>query len=114
MYDYERSKLGAEWEVMERRNLLGNAVLTVIFTLQAMLPSNRLPYNLKNLQFMVVFSLVLLVFFNACHYFRVRRIDMSGAAALKDYADYDLTFGVVEGFLAGVIVLGTVVFSLLQ
>lgn len=114
LLEYERNKLGAEWEIMERRNSIGVVILLIIFTLQAMLPSTRLPYNLKNLQFMIAFSVFLIILVNVSHYFRVRKIDLSEAETLKGYADRDLTFGVVGGLIAGIIVLGIVVVLLLQ
>lgn len=115
LFDYERDKLGVEYWKLKNRQLIIQALLTVMMVFQGILiPANHSSgYEKPDLY--VIWPIVLIFFavLNISSYFHIRKVDKS-KTDLKGYANRTMLYGIIGGIvLSGLItfvVLAAVVF----
>ncbi len=104
LFDYERDKLGTEYWKLKKRQLIMQALLTILMFFQAI----TIPYGISvsekpNLYVLLPMALVMLVVLNISSYFHIKSVDKSNSE-LKGYANRTLLYGIIGGIvLSGII-----------
>lgn len=105
LLDYEREKFGPEWEKNMRLQAKLNVILLIVFVLQALRPSDNLPFDARFLLFYIGLAVFMMILINVSHYFHVRKVDSGNSEALQGYTKKVLLLGIIGGlFVTGVII----------
>jgi len=109
LFDYEREKLGVEYWKLKKRQLIIQALLTVMMGFQGILiPSNNLSvYDKPNLYVMLPIALIMLVVINISSYFHMKKVDESNTD-LKGYANRIMLYGIIGGIVLSVLITFTI------
>ena len=109
LIEYEREKLGEEWQKIELRNSISYAVLLVIFVFQAMIPPVNRQFDQDFIVYFLAFSVFMMILINVSHCFHVCKVDLSDNESIRGYANKSLLFAIIAGlFVAGVTIVLTI------
>lgn len=106
LFDYERDKLGVEYWILKKRQLVIQALLTVMMVLQGiMIPDTNSTVNGRpDLYVLLPMALIMFAVFNISSYLHIKKVDKSNTIEMKGYANKTLLYGIIGGiFLGGLI-----------
>lgn len=116
LFDYEREKLGVEYWKLKNRQLVSQALLTVMMVFQGIITPNNSPiaYEKPDLYFLLPIALVMFLILNISAYFHIKKVDKGNTVELKGYANRTLLYGILGGIvLSGlifIVIIASVVF----
>ncbi|MHB8126974.1 MAG: hypothetical protein ACYDEJ_15320 [Desulfitobacteriaceae bacterium] len=110
LFDYERDRLGVEYWILRKRQLIIQPLLAVMMFFQGItMPNNTLSvYDKPDLHILLSIALLMLAVLNISSYFHIRKVDKSNTE-LKGYANKTMLYGII----GGIVLSGLITFTIL-
>jgi len=112
LFDYERDKLGVEYWILKKRQLIIQALLAVMMVFQGITISNNnlSVYDKPNLYILLSIALLMLAVLNISSYFHIKKVDKSNTE-LKGYANRTMLYGIIGGIVLGTLITFAIIAS---